>query len=311
MPEKFEKLAFPVVLDGGLSNLLEARGCDLKQKLWCAEMLRSNPEAIVEAHLAYLRAGAEIITTASYQASIPGFVEAGLSAVEGEALLLRSVELADRAREIFREERNSDGCKALVAASIGPYGAYLADGSEYTGNYSATDAELREFHCARLRCLAQCGADLLAIETQPCLREIAILADLLADIEMPAWVSFCCRDANHLHDGSFLHEAIAAFKDVKSVFAIGANCTAPSHISEIIRLVKQEAPGNRVIVYPNSGEVYHASTGTWLGLSEPSGFRSMAADWIAEGADIIGGCCRIGPAHIATLREQVATARRS
>ncbi len=311
MPDKLEKLAFPVVLDGGLSNVLEERGCDLKHKLWCAELLRSDPDAIVDAHLAYLRAGAEIITTASYQASIPGFVEAGLSAVEGEALLLRSVKLADRAREIFREEQNSDGCKALVAASIGPYGAYLADGSEYTGNYSATDAELREFHRPRLRCLAESGASLVAVETQPCLREIAILADLLAEIEMPAWVSFCCRDANHLHDGSALGEAIAAVKDVNSVFAIGANCTAPSHISEIIRLVKQKAHGNRVIVYPNSGEVYDAATGTWLGLSEPSGFRSMAADWIAAGADIIGGCCRIGPAHIALLREQVEAARRS
>jgi homocysteine S-methyltransferase len=151
----------------------------------------------------------------------------------------------------------------------------------------------------------------VAVETQPCLREIAILADLLAEIALPAWVSFCCRDANHLHDGSPLGEAIAAVKDVKSVFAIGANCTAPSHISEIIRLVKQEAPGYRVIVYPNSGEIYHASTGTWLGLSEPSAFRSMAADWIGEGADIIGGCCRIGPAHIALLQEQVEAARRS
>lgn len=311
MPEKFEKLAFPVVLDGGLSNLLEARGCDLKQKLWCAEMLRSNPEAIVDAHLAYLRAGAEIITTASYQASIPGFVEAGLSAAQGEALLQRSVELADQARKIFRDERNDDDYSALVAASIGPYGAYLADGSEYTGNYSATDAELREFHRPRLRCLAQSGADLLAIETQPCLREIAILADLVADIELPAWVSFCCRDANHLHDGSFLHEAIAAVKDVKGVFAIGANCTAPSHISEIMQRVKQEAPDHRVIVYPNSGEVYDASTGTWRGLSEPSDFERMAAVWIGEGADIIGGCCRIGPAHIGILRERVSAARES
>jgi len=303
--------AFPLVLDGGLSNVLEDLGCDLKQKLWCAEMLRSNPQAIVEAHLAYLRAGADIITTSSYQASIPGFVAAGLSQREGIALLQRSVELADRARQIFHAEQNDDGCRALVAASIGPYGAYLADGSEYTGNYPATDAELREFHRARLRCLAESGADLLAIETQPCLREIAILADLLADIPLPAWVSFCCRDAHHLHDGSPLREAIAVVKDVAGVFALGANCTAPSHISEIIRLVKQEAPDQRVVVYPNSGEVYDASTGTWLGLSEPSVFERMAADWIGEGADIIGGCCRIGPAHIAMLRERVEAARRA
>ncbi len=311
MFDNAEIAAFPLVLDGGLSNVLEDIGCDLRQKLWCAEMLRSNPQAIVEAHLAYLRAGADIITTASYQASIPGFVAAGLSQREGIELLQRSVELADRARKIFRDEQKNNRGKAWVAASIGPYGAYLADGSEYTGNYSATDAELRKFHRVRLRCLAESGADLLAVETQPCLREIAILADLIEDIPLPAWVSFCCRDANHLHDGSPIREAITVVKDVKSVFAIGTNCTAPSHISEIIRLVKQEAPDQRVIVYPNSGEVYDASTGTWLGLSEPSGFRRMTEDWIDEGADIIGGCCRIGPAHIAMLREQVAAARES
>jgi homocysteine S-methyltransferase len=311
MFENADTAVFPLVLDGGLSNVLEDLGCDLNQKLWCAEMLRSNPDAIVDAHLAYLRAGADIITTSSYQASIPGFVTAGLSEREGMALLKRSVELADNARKIFRDEGNEDGHSALIAASIGPYGAYLADGSEYTGDYSATDAELREFHGPRLRCLAESGADLLAIETQPCLREIAILADLMTDIELPAWVSFCCRDAHYLHDGSSLGDAIAVVKDVKGVFAIGANCTAPSHISEIIRLVKQQAPDKRVIVYPNSGEVYDASTGTWLGLSEPCGFQKMAAEWIGQGVDIIGGCCRIGPAHISMLREQVNAERGS
>lgn len=289
--------------------MLEELGCDLRQKLWCAEMLRSNPRAIVEAHLAYLRAGADIITTASYQASLPGFIEAGLSEADAVRLLRVSVELAIVARDTFLDERGKAGSTPLVAASIGPYGAYLADGSEYTGVYEASDAELREFHRPRLHILADSGADLLAIETQPCLREIAILVDLLAEIDTPAWFSFCCGDAEHLHDGSSLAEAVGLVKGVACVRAIGANCTAPTHISGIVQLVKRAAPEQRIIVYPNSGEVYDAATGTWLGLSAPADFEQMAAEWIRLGADIIGGCCRIGPAHIRALRGQVTTGR--
>jgi homocysteine S-methyltransferase len=267
-------------------------------------MLLTDPEAIVRAHLAYLRAGADIITTASYQASVAGFVESGRSAEEAKALLRRSVELADRARASYRGERPG-GADILIAASIGPYGAYLADGSEYTGVYDASDAELRAFHAPRIRCLSESGADLLAFETLPCLREIAILVDLLGGLTIPAWFSFCCRDGTHLHDGSPLSEAIGLAGDLPVVFAIGANCTAPGHIADIIRLVKREAPRKRVVVYPNSGEAYDATTGTWLETGDHGDFRRMAAEWLALGADIVGGCCRIGPDHIRSIRSHL------
>lgn len=305
MRTDLETVHYPLVLDGGLSNVLESMGCDLNQRLWSAAMLLSDPEAVVRAHLAYLRAGADIITSASYQASIAGFVEAGQSREEAEALLRRSVELAGRARARYRAERPG-GAEILIAASIGPYGAYLADGSEYSGVYDASDEELRAFHEPRIRCLSASGADLLAFETLPCLREIAILADLLGGVTIPAWFSFCCRDAARLHDGSPLSEAIGLLRDLPVVFALGANCTAPEYIADIVRLVRREAPRKRVVVYPNSGEVYDAATGTWLETGDHGDFQRMAADWISLGADIVGGCCRIGPDHIRGIRSLVS-----
>jgi homocysteine S-methyltransferase len=305
MRTDLEAMHYPLVLDGGLSNVLESMGCDLGQRLWSAAMLLTDPDALVRAHLAYLRAGADIITTASYQASIAGFVEAGRSVAEAEALLRRSVELAERARARYRAEC-PDGADVLIAASIGPYGACLADGSEYTGVYEAGDEELRAFHEPRLRIIAGSGPDLLAFETLPCLREIAILADLLDGVTIPAWFSFCCRDASHLHDGASLSEAIALLKDLPVVFALGANCTAPEYIADVIRLVQEEAPDKRVVVYPNSGEAYDAATGGWRETGEHGDFRRMAAEWIALGADIVGGCCRIGPDHIRSIRRLVS-----
>jgi homocysteine S-methyltransferase len=174
--------------------------------------------------------------------------------------------------------------------------------------YDASDDELRAFHEPRIRCLAETGADLLAFETLPCLREIAILAELVADVDTPAWFSFCCRDATRLHDGSTVSEAIGFLRDLPVVFALGANCTVPAYIADIIRLVKREAPGKRVVVYPNSGEAYDAATGTWRVTGNHGDFRRMAAEWLDLGADIIGGCCRIGPDHIRAIRS-LLTAR--
>jgi homocysteine S-methyltransferase len=300
---------WPLVLDGGLSNVLEELGCDLHPTLWTAGLIDSNPRAIVEAHLAYLRAGADIITTASYQASLPGFIEAGYTAEQGHALLRRSVELAKQAVERFQVGHTEGRRRILVAASVGPYGAYLADGSEYTGSYAASDAQLREFHAPRLRELAESGVDVLAVETQPSLREVGVLAELLSDVDVPAWVSFCCVDGGHLRDGTALAEAVALVRDLPTVFAVGVNCTAPAWIGDIVRLLRREAPRQRIVVYPNSGEVYEPNTGRWLGTSAAGDIGQLVAAWIADGADIIGGCCRFGPEQIRGIRDAVIAAR--
>lgn len=295
---------YPLIIDGGLSNVLEEQGCDLQHPLWTARLLDNNPEAIIQAHLDYIEAGAQCITTASYQASIPGFMKLGYSRDAAQKLLVKSVRLAELAIEKALDAGTLDR-KPLIAASVGPYGAYLADGSEYRGNYGLTNDVLREFHRERIKVLDQTQTDLLACETIPSFQEGSILSDILMEVSTPAWVSFSCKDEQHLNDGSAIKDSVSIFKDHPKVFAVGVNCTAPRYISGVIKCIKGAAIGKKILIYPNSGEAYHAESKTWLGLSQPHSFGAMAKEWLALGADMIGGCCRIGPVQIREMRRVV------
>jgi homocysteine S-methyltransferase len=191
--------------------------------------------------------------------------------------------------------------KPLIAASIGPYGAYLADGSEYHGNYNVTNEAIHQFHKSRLEILSHSAADILAIETIPSIMETTVLSDLLRDSPKPAWISFSCKDENHLNDGSRIEDSVAMLENHPTIFAIGVNCTHPKYISDLIQTIKSVCSNKKILVYPNSGEVYDAKTKKWLGLSEPLAFAKMSQQWIQLGADIIGGCCRIGPDQIESI----------
>ena len=294
------KIEYPFLIDGGLSNELERQGCDLNHKLWSAKMLTDNPEALIKAHLAYLLAGAQCITTASYQATFQGFSELGFDKKTSINLLKKSVELAENAVEKFMRLTNSKK-RPLIAASIGPYGAYLADGSEYRGNYNISKEKLYDFHKERIEILDKTNADLLAVETIPDYNEAKVLSELLMNIQKPAWISFSCKDEKHINDGTGISTCTELFSHHPSVFAIGVNCTAPKYISGLIKEIKSHCGTKKVLVYPNSGEAYNAKNKKWLGLSKPIMFAEMAEEWIAEGANIIGGCCRIGPEHIKSI----------
>jgi len=296
------KLIYPLLIDGGLSNELEKQGCNLNDKLWSAKMLKTNPEAIIQAHLSYLNSGAQCITTSSYQASIPGFMAIGCDRAKAETFILKSVLLAEEAIKRFTKSGNT-GFKPLIAASIGPYGAYLSDGSEYHGNYGVSDKKLREYHLDRIRLLDLSNADFFACETIPSFQEVKVLAEILKKTKKSAWLSFSCKDQHHLNDGTPIEECAAFLAGHSNVFAIGANCTAPKYISGIIKSVKLESDSKRIVVYPNSGEAYSAESKTWLGLSDPELFLEMAKEWVRLGADIIGGCCRIGTDHIRRMSE--------
>lgn len=299
-----EQINYPLILDGGLSNVLEEQGCDLNHQLWSAKMIINNPEAIIKSHLRYLEAGAACITTSSYQATIQGFMDLGLNAADSEILLLRSVELAEKARLNFLNKKKSDS-PIYIAASMGPYGAYLADGSEYKGKYSISEADLKMFHVKRIKILESSNADFLAFETIPSLLEIEILSKILTTSAKPSWVSFSCRDAVHLNDGEKISKAAKLLANHPTVFAIGVNCTAPQHISEIIQTLQASAPDKKIIVYPNSGEVYDVDSKSWFGISDPVLFQKMAKEWLRLGADILGGCCRIGPKHIVKIKDLI------
>lgn len=295
MPEK------PVLLDGGLATQLEAQGNRLDTVLWSADLLHLNPGEIIKAHLAYLEAGSEVLTTASYQGSRAGFNQVGIEAERADELLASSVNLAREAIARYRESGRDDR-QVHVAASVGPYGAVLSDGSEYSGDYGIGRDVLRRFHRPRIECLDAAGADYLAVETIPSMPEATVLADLLAGCRTPAWVAFSCRNGNALCDGTPVALAARAFADVVPVFALGINCTAPQHALSLMREIRNAVPDKQVVVYPNSGEAYDAKSGEWQGYASPEAFGEAAAQWITEGVEFLGGCCRVGPAHIRALR---------
>ncbi len=283
----------PLLLDGGLATQLEAQGCDLGNALWSASMLLENPQAIVDASLAYLHAGARCIATASYQASREGFAQLGHSAEEADRLMRLSVELANRARDAFA----SGDDRPLVAASIGPYGAMLHDGSEYAGDYGVSSVRLRQFHEERLRLFDGSGADVLAVETIPSMLEARVLADLLATCATPSWVSFSCRNEQEISDGTPLAEVATLFDRHPTVHAVGINCTPPQYVTGLITIVRDTLPDKAVVAYPNSGERFSVSENAWSGDI----VALTAAEWVRAGARIVGGCCRVGPAQIRAM----------
>ncbi|HLF31797.1 MAG TPA: homocysteine S-methyltransferase [Xanthomonadales bacterium] len=298
----FEQQGF-VVLDGALATELERHGANLDDPLWSAKYLLEAPELIYRVHMDYLLAGADVITSASYQASVPGFIARGMDRQAAEALLRSSVELALRARNDFwsvpahRENR----LKPLVAASIGPFGACLRDGSEYHGRYAASWAEVETFHRVRLDVLTMAGADLLAFETIPSLREAEILLDLLVSYpDQVAWLSFSCSDAVHLCHGETFRAGIELAEGYEQVVAAGLNCTAPQHVAALLRSVPEHT--HPLLAYPNSGETWVASEHRWVG--QGSGSLDPAA-WCQAGARLIGGCCRTGPEDIARVRSSL------
>ena len=297
----------PLILDGGLATELETRGHDLSDELWSARLLIDQPEAIRELHYDYLVAGADCIISASYQGSIAGFMNRGLSYEQAVELLKLSVDLAVQARDEFwaNPSHRAERIKPLVAASVGPYGAVLADGSEFTGDYNLDKEGLREFHRERLEILAATPADILACETIPSLVEADVLGTLLAEHrDRPGWISFSCRDGAHINDGTVFSKAVKVVDAVENVRAIGINCTAPEYLPSLIAEASK-VTGKPIIVYPNSGERYDAVLRRWTGRVSTVDYAVESQCWQAAGASIIGGCCRTGPEHIRSVRQSL------
>ncbi|GAB2742809.1 homocysteine S-methyltransferase [Kitasatospora kifunensis] len=298
--------AGPLVLDGGLSNQLAAAGHDLSDELWSARLLVDAPEALVAAHRAYYEAGADVVITASYQASFAGFARRGIGARAAQRLLASSVALARQAAESAAvagggtgggTDSGTGGRRRWVAASVGPYGAVLADGSEYRGRYGLSVAELVRFHRPRLEALAAAAPDVLALETVPDTDEARALLAAVRGLGVPVWLSYTAA-GGRTRAGQPLAQAFALAADVPEVVAVGVNCCAPGEVGEAVRLAAR-VTGKPVVAYPNSGEQWVAADRRWHGAA-----RGPAADapgWVADGARLVGGCCRVGPAQIAEL----------
>ena len=291
------------VLDGGLATEMEARGADLDHFLWSARMLTDQPDLVQAVHAAYLEAGADIIATATYQASFGGFERAGYDRRAGERLMRLSVELAQQARDEFWSDAASRErlLRPLIAASIGPYGACLHDGSEYHGNYSVGPRALRDFHRERLDVLADTPADLFAFETIPSQLEAGVLIELLADYpEWCAWLSFSCRDGESVSHGEAFADCARLADAAPQIVAVGVNCTPPQFVGDLLDAVAGlQTPR---VVYPNSGEHWIARENRWAGQGSCS---LAAADWYRRGARLVGGCCRTGPEDIRQVRAEL------
>jgi homocysteine S-methyltransferase len=288
--------AAPVVLDGGLATQLESQGHKLDSALWSAQLLHDDPNAIVQAHAAYFAAGAQVATTASYQASIDGFLHAGVRRAEAEQLIRRSVRLAEQARTSC-----GNGQDRWVAGSVGPYGAALADGSEYRGDYDLSVAELRAWHRPRIDLLAGAGVDILALETIPCLAEVEALIAEIAGSGQPCWLSITCA-GSRTRAGEPAVEAFSLTRNVDEIVAVGVNCLDPADANALVQSAS-ELSGKPVVVYPNSGERWDPVARSWVG---PATYQPEAVrQWIGGGARLVGGCCRVGPREIRAIRDLV------
>ena len=293
-----------MLLDGALATELERRGADLHDVLWSAKVLMEQPNLIRAVHRDYFEAGADVAISASYQANFEAFACHGIDTIRAAQFLRDSISLAAQARDDFWAEPGNRIGRALplIAASIGPYGAMLADGSEYRGHYDLSDDELMAFHRPRLEVLAQCGADVLACETIPSLREALVLARLLAEFpSASAWISFACADGAYTCEGQRIAECVSRLNDFPQVVSVGVNCTRPEYITSLLQSMRDHTD-KPLLVYPNSGEHYDARTRQWAGLVDSSPFAQQARGWYEQGARLIGGCCRTRPSDIRAIR---------
>lgn len=299
-----------LTLDGPLATELEAHGCDLDDPLWSAKVLLEQPHLIKRVHLDYFRAGASVATTASYQATTLGYARRGLGEQEAMELVALSVRLADEARREYLVE-NPDAGPLLVAGSVGPYGAYLADGSEYRGDYRFSPNEFLDFHRPRVSALVDAGADFLACETLPSLREAQSLLALMKEFNVEAWLSFTLRDGGHISDGTPVAQVTELCSEQPLAVAIGVNCVPLELVSPALKALG-EATKMPLVAYPNSGESYDAVTKTWGPVAtedgpagrdsrRPLGLSDGTPIWRDLGARLIGGCCRTTPQDIAAV----------
>ena len=296
-----------VVLDGALATELEARGADLRDPLWSARVLLEQPSLIRAVHDDYFAAGADVAITATYQATFESLAKRGVGAAEATSLMKRAVQIAIDSRDAYwSTQRAAAGAvRPLVAASVGPYGAFLADGSEYIGNYALDEDALVEWHKQRFSVLAASGADLLACETIPCGAEARAFLRLLdGHPDARAWITFTARDGTHISSGERFAEVAAECGAHRQVVAVGINCTAPRHVASLI-CEARSVTSARIVVYPNAGGTYDAATRSWVPGADPATFDADVGRWLDDGATIVGGCCRTTPRDIRAIRDLV------
>jgi homocysteine S-methyltransferase len=280
------------VIDGGLSTELERLGAKIQGELWTGRALLEDPALVAEAHRAFALAGAEVVISSSYQLSRQGFEEIGLTAADADEALRQSIRVAKDA---------VSGTNAKVAASIGPYGAVLHDGSEYRGDYKVSQAELEKFHAERLAVLLEESPDFLAIETIPNVVEAKALAQVLKNVDVPKWFSFTAGSSELLWSGEKVEDAVREIADLPNLVAVGFNCVAPELVAGLAERIKPLIKAE-IIAYPNRGGTWDSAAGVWLG-NAPRELVSWLDEWTAAGVTWVGGCCSTDSRDIASVKD--------
>ena len=290
-----------IVIDGALASELQRRGCDLNDSLWSAKVLIEQPELIQQVHYDYFVAGADCAITASYQATPMGFAPKGIELEESIKLIKTSVKLAQQAKMQYLNDIKQDKA-LLIAGSVGPYGAYLANGSEYTGDYQLSESEFIAFHKDRVAALIDAGVDILACETMPSFFEIKALAKLIQQFPMVnCWFSLTLKDQKHISDGTPLTEVIEYLNSIEQIVSVGINCIALEKVTPALEVLSK-LTSKPLIVYPNSGEQYDPTTKQWHKNHDHNcTFANQLDVWINLGAKLIGGCCQTTPDDIVEI----------
>lgn len=297
-----------LITDGAAGTHLESMGCDLNDELWTAKVLKDSPELIKQLHRDYFQAGADFGVTVSYQATIDGYLNKGLTRAEAVDLIKASATLLLEARDEWWEAEGKDENRLypIAAASIGPYGAFLADGSEYRGDYELSKEQLRQFHQERIEILWSQGVDLIAAETIPRLDEALVIAEIVQELDAKCWVSFSAQNDSQICNGQNISECIRALEQFDCVVAVGVNCTAPQFIGGLVEKIKTET-NKMIIVYGNLGNSYDPNTKTWCKHNKDgaTSYLDYAQQWKALGAQIIGGCCGTTPSEIKQIFSRI------
>mmetsp|Transcript_24452 Transcript_24452/g.35947 ORF Transcript_24452/g.35947 Transcript_24452/m.35947 type:complete len:313 (-) Transcript_24452:162-1100(-) len=294
-----------LLLDGGLSTTLEYYGHTLDKTLWSANTVATSPLSIVDVHEKFIEAGCDIITTASYQMSFEGFLSKGYSRIATEQLMLKSTSCALTARENKKDIRD-----VLIASSVGCYGAHLADGSEYSGQYGLSTDQLAAWHQGKFDILANSGCDIMACETVPCVTECKALCRVISSYEsshrrpeLGGWITCSCSSGDTLNSGENFEDAIRAITDPSyerespalAHWGVGVNCTSPGFIDSLLDIIRDSGntTGRPIVVYPNKGESWDAVAREWVSSSGygDAEFAEMVKDWRTQGANVIGVYC--------------------
>jgi len=297
-PEKGKFL----VLDGAMGTQLEKKGANLKNLLWSASLIHTHPELILSVHLDYLEAGADILTSVGYQASFQAFIKNGFNENEAIRLMHRTIELGLEAKRIYLEAHPYAN-PPILAASMGPYGAFLANGAEYHGQYGLEKKELVQFHQRNIEILEDSPMDLWAFETIPSLLEAESIIEALNGSKKPAWISFTAKDEHHIAHGEKILDCIPILEKSNQIIGIGINCTAPEFLESLLLDISSSTQ-KFILAYPNRGEEYDAISKTWTPAKGLDSFQKNVEKWYKAGASIIGGCCGIGPELIRELKER-------